>query len=84
MKTTQVETSHTMKKPTKSENLLRDLYAFALEMSLSSVNESRKCRILTSTLLHDIGGYLAKEPCFVPRCDGYSDNHPAWQSYLEK
>lgn len=84
MQTTPTEHSQTMKTTTKSENLLRDLYAFALEMSLSSVEESRKCRILTSTLLHDIGGYLAKEPCFVPRCDGYSDNHPAWQSYLEK
>ena len=82
MNTTTTEPSHM--ETTKSEKLLRDLYAFALEMSLSSVNESQKCRILTSTLLHDIGGYLAKERCFVPRCDGYSDNHPAWQSYLEK
>lgn len=75
--------SFTMK-TTKSKKLLRDLYAFALELSISSADESRKCRILTSTLLHDIGGYLAKEPFFVPRCAGYSDNHPAWKSYLEK
>ena len=69
---------------TESENLLRDLYAFALEMSLSTAEESRKCRILTSTILHDIGGFLANEPCFVPRCDGYSVNHPAWKNHLEK
>lgn len=55
------------------ENLLADLSAFVADIvDHPTMDDSRKLSLIAGTVLHDIGGTLNRERCFLPRVNGYA------------